>query len=58
MLWLAIGCAFVGFSEEFVTRGLLIVGGRGTLHEGWVWFVSQHAPPDGARVRKWASMVR
>ena len=38
--WLAVGVALVGFSEELVTRGLLIVGGRGTLHEGWVWFVS------------------
>ena len=40
VFWLALGCAFVGFSEELVTRGLLIVGARGTLHEGWVWFVS------------------
>lgn len=38
--WLAIGCVMVGFNEEMITRGLLIVGGRGTLHEGWVWFVS------------------
>lgn len=40
VLWLAIGCAFVGFSEELVTRGLLIVGARGSLHEPMVWFVS------------------
>lgn len=40
VFWLALGCAFVGFSEELVTRGLLIVGARSTLHEGWVWFVS------------------
>jgi membrane protease YdiL (CAAX protease family) len=38
--WLAIGCVMVGFNEEMITRGLLIVGARGTLHEGWVWFVS------------------
>lgn len=39
-LWLGLGCAFVGFSEELVTRGLLIVGARGSVHEGWVWFIS------------------
>ena len=38
--WLALGCVMVGFNEEMITRGLLIVGARGTLHEGWVWFVS------------------
>jgi membrane protease YdiL (CAAX protease family) len=40
VLWLAIGCIGVGFNEEMITRGLLIVGARGTLHEGWVWFTS------------------
>lgn len=40
VLWLALGCAMVGFNEEMITRGQLIVGARGTLHEGWVWFVS------------------
>ena len=40
VLWLALGCAMVGFNEEMITRGLLIVGARGTLHEGWVWFTS------------------
>ena len=40
VFWLALGCVFVGFSEEMVTRGLLIVGARGNLHEKWVWAVS------------------
>ena len=38
--WLALGCVGVGFNEEMITRGQLIVGGRGSLHEGGVWFVS------------------
>jgi hypothetical protein len=40
VLWLAIGCAFVGFSEELLTRGLAIVGARGSMHEKWVWVFS------------------
>jgi len=39
-LWLAIGTVFVGFSEELLTRGLAIVGGRGSMHEKWVWVFS------------------
>jgi uncharacterized protein len=39
-LWLAIGTLFVGFSEELLTRGLAIVGGRGSMHEKWVWVFS------------------
>jgi membrane protease YdiL (CAAX protease family) len=39
-LWLAIGTLFVGFSEELLTRGLAIVGGRGSMHEKWVWAFS------------------
>ena len=38
--WLAIGVLLVGFSEELLTRGLAIVGGRGSMHEKWVWVFS------------------
>jgi membrane protease YdiL (CAAX protease family) len=40
VLWLAIGTLFVGFTEELLTRGLAIVGGRGSMHEKWVWAFS------------------
>lgn len=40
LVLLAVGVLLVGFSEELLTRGLLIVGFRGTLTEGWVWFLS------------------
>ena len=40
LLLLALGTALVGFSEELLTRGLMIVGFRGALTEGWVWFLS------------------
>lgn len=40
LLLLALGTAFVGFSEELLTRGLMLVGFRGTLSEVWVWFLS------------------
>lgn len=40
LLLLALGTGLVGFSEELLTRGLMIVGFRGTLSEGWVWFLS------------------
>jgi hypothetical protein len=39
-IWLAIGTLLVGFSEELLTRGLAIVGGRGSMHEKWVWVFS------------------
>jgi membrane protease YdiL (CAAX protease family) len=48
--WLAVGCVFIGFNEELLTRGLAIVGGRGSMHEKWVWvfsgaiFALLHAP--------------
>jgi uncharacterized protein len=50
ILWLALGCAMVGFNEEMATRGQLIVGARGTVREVWVWFIASlcfglmHAP--------------
>lgn len=37
---LAIGCALVGFGEEFVNRGLVLVGARGGMGEFGAWFVS------------------
>ena len=37
---LAVGVLLVGFSEEMVTRGLMIVGLRGGLKEPMVWLVS------------------
>ncbi|SFR71286.1 hypothetical protein SAMN05428970_1155 [Agromyces sp. CF514] len=30
----------VGFTEELVNRGLMLVALRSRLHEGWVWFIS------------------
>jgi len=40
VFWLAVGTALVGFSEELLTRGVAIVGGRGSMHEKWVWVFS------------------
>lgn len=40
VLALALGCALVGFSEEILTRGLMLVGFRGSMSEGWVWFLT------------------
>jgi len=37
ILWLAIGTALVGFSEEFTYRGLALVGFRGGYGEVKVW---------------------
>lgn len=33
----------VGFTEEMATRGLLLVGLRSRLGEGWVWFITSAA---------------
>lgn len=40
LFWLVIGSVLVGFAEEFVTRGLLLVGARGSLGEAGVWFTT------------------
>ena len=40
VFWLGLGCVFVGFSEEMLTRGIAIVGARGSMHEKWVWVFS------------------
>ncbi len=37
---LALGTVLIGFSEEFVTRGLMLVGFRGSVSEVWVWFLT------------------
>jgi len=37
---LAVGVLLVGFSEELLTRGLLIVGLRPAMKEPMVWFVT------------------
>ena len=35
----------VGFTEEMANRGLLLVGLRSRLGEGWVWFISTALSP-------------
>ena len=35
-----IGFAFVGFSEELMTRGLLLIGARSQYRELWSWLIS------------------
>ncbi|MCE1174394.1 MAG: CPBP family intramembrane metalloprotease [Propionibacteriales bacterium] len=37
-LTLAVGVLLVGFGEEMMTRGLGLVGYRGSFSEGWAWF--------------------
>jgi uncharacterized protein len=36
----SIALILVGFTEEMATRGLLLVGLRARLGEGWVWFLT------------------
>ncbi len=40
--FLAIGAGvlMVGFCEEVISRGILLVGARGSMNEIWAWFVS------------------
>ncbi len=38
--FLALGTLLVGFNEELVFRGLMIVAFRSGLRESWVWFLS------------------
>jgi membrane protease YdiL (CAAX protease family) len=40
LLLAALGTALVGFSEELLMRGLVLVGLRGSLSEGWVWLTT------------------
>jgi len=40
ILWLAVGTALVGFSEEITYRGLALVGFRGRYGEVRVWFLT------------------
>lgn len=41
MLWLlVVGSLLVGFCEELATRGVLVVGFRGSYSEPGVWFLS------------------
>jgi membrane protease YdiL (CAAX protease family) len=37
---LALGTVLVGFSEELMSRGLMLVGFRGSVSEVWVWFLT------------------
>jgi uncharacterized protein len=37
-LTLGAGVLLVGFSEEIMTRGICLVGYRGSLSESWAWF--------------------
>ena len=39
--FLALACALIGFNEEMLTRGVLVVAARGSVkHELWVWIFS------------------
>ncbi|MCR9148854.1 MAG: CPBP family intramembrane metalloprotease [Rhodobacteraceae bacterium] len=40
-VFLAFACLLIGFNEEILTRGVLVVAARGSMrHEVWVWFFS------------------
>jgi membrane protease YdiL (CAAX protease family) len=39
LLWSSLGAIGVGFGEEMITRGSMIVGLRSQFSEGWVWFI-------------------
>lgn len=40
LLLLFVGFALVGFSEELMTRGLLLIGARSQYRELWAWLIS------------------
>ena len=40
LLMVLIGFALVGFSEELMTRGLLLIGARSQYRELWSWLIS------------------
>lgn len=41
LAFLALACLLIGFNEEVLTRGVLVVAARGSMrHEAWVWLVS------------------
>lgn len=40
IVWIALACLTVGFVEETVFRGLMVVGLRGGMSEPWVCFLS------------------
>jgi len=40
LLLAALGTLLVGFSEELLMRGLVLIGLRASLSEGWVWLIT------------------
>jgi membrane protease YdiL (CAAX protease family) len=43
LLWIAIGTFLIGFSEELMYRGLVLVGFRGAMKESHAWLWSSMA---------------